>query len=330
MHNMSAPLVSFVVPCYNYGRYLPDCLNGILHQEDERNFEIIAVNDGSTDDTPEVLRSFAEPRLEIVTHPRNLGHIATVNEGLNRARGTFIARIDPDDRYRPDFLVRTLEKFRQFPEVGLVYGDAAVIDEWGNINVERSDRAHAGADYKGNEFVRLLEENIICAPTAIARREVWQRALPVPDGLAFNDWYFNLMFARQFDFYYLNQVLADYRVHPANHHSKVVLDGTEEASIFCLLDRIFGERESRGDLQLAKERVRHRVYAAQYLTLADKYFGAFKNEDARRCYLQAVRHRYLLLFRLGVQRRLAATVLGRSQYEAGKAAVKSVVARVVG
>jgi len=324
---MSSPLVSFVVPCYNYGRYLPDCLNSIFGQREERNFEIVAVDDGSTDDTQDVLRSFADPRLEIVTHSRNLGHVATVNEGLSRARGTFIARIDPDDRYRPDFLARTLEKFRQFPEVGLVYGDAAVIDEWGNINTQRSDRAHAGADYKGNEFVRLLEENIICAPTAIARREVWQKALPVPDGLAFNDWYFNLMFAREFDFYYINRVLADYRVHPANHHSKIVADGTEEASIFRLLDRIFGERESRADLQLAKQRVRHRVYAAQYLTLADKYFGAFKNEDARRCYFEALRHRPFCLLRLGIQRRLLATILGRNGYEAGKKALKTIVAR---
>jgi glycosyltransferase involved in cell wall biosynthesis len=324
---MASPLVSFVVPCYNYGRFLPDCLNGILRQQDERNFEIIALDDGSSDDTQEVLRSFADPRLEIVTHGRNLGHVATVNEGLSRARGTFVARLDPDDRYRPDFLVQTLEKFRQFPEVGLVYGDAAVIDELGNINTDRSDRVHGGADYKGNEFVRLLKENFICAPTAIARREVWQKALPIPDGLAFNDWYFNLMFAREFDFYYLNRVLADYRVHAANHHSKIVVDGTEEASIFRLLDRIFSEQEKRDDLQLAKERVRYQVYAAQYLTLADKYFGAFKNEDAQRCYLHAVRNHPSYLLRFDIQRRLLATMVGRSRYEAGKKAFKTIVAR---
>jgi glycosyltransferase involved in cell wall biosynthesis len=324
---MSAPLVSFVVPCYNYGRFLPDCLNSIFGQEGEQNFEVIAVDDGSTDDTQEVLRSFVDPRLETVTHLRNRGHIATVNEGLSRARGTFVARIDPDDRYRPDFLSRTLEKFHQFPEVGLVYGDAAVMDDSGNINIERSDRVHGGADYKGNEFVRLLESNIICAPTAIARREVWQIALPIPAGLAFNDWYFNLMFARQFDFYYINRVLADYRVHAANHHSKIVMDGTEEASIFCLLDRIFSERENRGDLQLAKERAHHRVYAAQYLTSADKYFGAFMNRDARRCYLQAVRNRPSYLLRFEIQRRLLATIVGRDGYEAGKKVLKTIVAR---
>jgi glycosyltransferase involved in cell wall biosynthesis len=324
---MSEPLVSFVVPCYNYGRYLPDCLKSIFGQQHEQNFEIIAVDDGSADDTQEILRSFADPRLEVITHTRNLGHIATVNEGLSHARGTFVARIDPDDRYRPDFLVQTLQKFRRFPEVGLVYGDAALIDEHGNINSERSDGAHGGADYRGNEFVRLLKRNIICAPTAIARREVWQNALPVPDGLAFNDWYFNLMFARESDFYYINRVLADYRVHPANHHSKIVQNGSEEASIFRLLDRIFSEREDRVDLQLAKERARRTVYAAQYLTLANKYFGVFNNVDARRCYLQAVRNRPSYLLRFGTQRRLLATIAGRNGYEAGKRVLKTLVTR---
>jgi hypothetical protein len=156
---------------------------------------------------------------------------------------------------------------------------------------------------------------------------VWQHALPVPDGLAFNDWYFNLMFARESDFYYINRVLADYRVHPANHHSKIVQNGSEEASIFRLLDRIFSEREDRVDLQLAKERARRTVYAAQYLTLANKYFGVFNNVDARRCYLQAVRNRPSYLLRFGTQRRLLATIAGRNGYEAGKRVLKTLVTR---
>src|SRR4051794_30071861 len=105
-----SPLVSFVVPCYNYGRFLPDCLASIFGQEGTQDFEIIAVDDGSRDNTQEVLRSFSDPRLRVIRHSKNLGHIATVNEGLSEAGGVFIARIDPDDRYRPCFLTAVLEK----------------------------------------------------------------------------------------------------------------------------------------------------------------------------------------------------------------------------
>src|SRR6266571_2177447 len=97
---MKTPLVSFVVPCYNYGRYLPDCLASIFGQEGAHDFEVIVIDDGSTDNTSEVLRSFTDPRMEVICHSKNLGHVATVNEGLRQARGTFVARIDPDDRYR--------------------------------------------------------------------------------------------------------------------------------------------------------------------------------------------------------------------------------------
>jgi glycosyltransferase involved in cell wall biosynthesis len=316
------PLVSFVVPCYNYGRYLADCLTSIFSQEACVDFEVIVIDDGSTDDTRDVLRSSQDPRLRVIIHERNLGHIDTVNEGLAAARGVFIARIDPDDRYRPWFLTSVLGKFREYPEVGLVYGDVALIDDCGRVNVERCDRAHYKADFKGNEFVPLLEQNFVCAAATIARREAWQRVLPIPAGLAFNDWYLNIMMARTYDFYYIDRVLADYRVHPANHHCKVVRDKTEETSILWLLDKVYGEREHSAYLQQAKLRARRRVYSAQYLILAEKYFGFYMNEDALRCYWSAARERPSCLLQFGVLRRFAATMLGREWYEAGKALLK--------
>jgi glycosyltransferase involved in cell wall biosynthesis len=312
------PLVSFVIPCYNYGRYLAECLASIFRQEACEDFEIIAIDDGSTDTTREVLRSNQDPRLRVIIHERNLGHIYTVNEGLAAARGAFIARIDPDDRYRPWFLTSVLGKFREYPEVGLVYGDVALMDDCGRVNVERCDRTHQEADFKGNEFVPLLEQNFICAPTTMARREAWDKVLPIPAGLAFNDWYLNIMMARTYEFFYIHRVLADYRVHAANHHTNISRDKTEEASVFLLLDQVYGQKEDSKDLEQAKLDARKRVYAAQYLTLAEKYFGFHMNEDALRCYWNATRNRPSVLLRPGV----AATIIGREWYEAGKAVLK--------
>jgi glycosyltransferase involved in cell wall biosynthesis len=316
---VSNPLVSFVVPCYNYGRYLPDCLSSIFQQDAGVDFEIIAIDDASTDHTRELLSGYAnDPRVRVILHEKNRGHIFTVNEGLAAARGSFIARIDPDDRYRPGFLVSVMEKFRQYPEVGLVYGNVALINEHGHVNVENAESPHEG-DFKGNEFLALLKCNFICAPTTIARREAWQQALPIPTGLAFNDWYLNLEMARRFDFYYIRRVLADYRVHSANHHTKVSRDKSEEASVFWLLDQVYGQKENSAHLETAKRRAKRRVYAAQYLSSADKYFSHMMNEDARRCYWNAIRRQPSCLLQFGVFRRFAATMIGRQWYEAGKA-----------
>lgn len=320
------PLISFVVLCYNHGRFLGDCLNSILRQEGDYPFEIIFVDDASTDDSQAVARTFTDPRIRFIFHDKNRGHIASVHDGLREARGAYIARIDSDDRYRSYYLKEVLDVFRRFPEVGLVYGDAALINERGEVAAETSDRVHGGEDFRGNEFARLLEENFICAPTVIARREAWCKTLPVPQGLAFHDWYFTLMMAREYDFYYVDRVLADYRVHAANLHTAIIKNKTEEPSIFWLLDRIFRERESSDALEREKRRVRRRVYGAHYLTLANKYFGCHMNKDARRCYLKAIRHKPSYLLRFDVTRRLAATYIGRKAYETSKSSVKAVLA----
>ncbi|HEY5885100.1 MAG TPA: glycosyltransferase family 2 protein [Pyrinomonadaceae bacterium] len=329
MGENSGPLVSFVVPCYNYARYLPDCVNSILAQDAAYDYEIILIDDASTDETPSVIQTFTDSRIFSTRHATNLGHVKTIEEGLSMARGKYVARIDPDDRYRPDFLSLTIEKLECHPEVGAVYGDVAQINDEGAITVERSDTEHGGQDFKGNELVRLMERNFICAPSLIARREAWLAALPIPSWLAFNDWYFTLSMARNWEFYYLDSVLADYRVHGSNHHAKVVKEKTEEPSIFWLLDHIFTSKEKTAELEAVKRRARRRIYASQYLDMAEKYFSCNYNDDARRCYVSAFKNQPSMFFRTGPLRRFIGTVIGREAYELSKLGVNSSRARLV-
>lgn len=326
MTKPETPLVSFVVPCYNYGRYLPDCLASIFGQEGNYPFEIIAIDDASGDNTLEVLARFQDPRLRVIQHKKNAGHVKTISQGLKEARGSLVARIDPDDRYRSCFLAEAVPLFERHREVGFVYGDAALIDSEGRLNSERTDRIHKGQAFKGNEFIALLLENFVCAPTVIARRKAWLDTLPVPPDLAFSDWYFNLMIARKHEFCYVNRVLADYRVHGSNHHAKVVINRTEEPSILFLLNRIFSETETRPELERAKQAARRKVYATQYLTLANKYFGSLMPADARRCYLQVIRHAPAALLSPTVMRRLLATYLDQDIYKGLKRALGRSVA----
>ena len=319
---MAEPLVSFVVPCYNYGKYLPDCLNSIFGQQGRYDFEIVAIDDCSTDDTAEILRNYAhDRRVRVITHAANQGHVITVSEGLAAARGRFVARVDPDDRYRPHFLDSLLPRFEASASTGMVYGDAAVIDSTGNVLTERCDSIHGGRDFQGNELVRILEKNFICAPTAIARREAWQRFLPVWDGLAFNDWYFNVMMAREYDFCYVNEVVADYRVHGSNHHSRIVLEKKEEPSILRVLDWVYGIPERTPELQAAKMQARHLVYAAHFLDMAEKYFGVGYSRNARRCYWQVLRNHPAYMLRPGVMRRFLASLVSRRAYDWSKTRV---------
>jgi len=312
------PLVSFVVPCYNYGRFLSDCLGSIFAQEGNHDFEVIAIDDCSSDNTREVIESFRDSRMRVILHEKNQGHIRTIAQGLQEARGRYVARIDADDRYRPCFLNETVSRLDRHPEVGFVYGDAAIIGPEGQIYEDRTPSEHGGREFKGNELVSLLLSNHICAPTVIARREAWLAALPIREDLAFSDWYYNLMIARRYEFFYVNRVLADYRVHSSNHHTIIVRNRTEEPSIEYVLDRIFSERESDPELERKKQSVRGRVYARQFAMLADRYFGSDMVEDARRCYVRALRHSPAEAFTIGRARRLVASFLEPNVYRAIK------------
>ncbi len=318
------PLVSFVVPCYNYARYLSDCLNSIFTLDGNYDFEIIAIEDCSSDNTRDLLARINDPRLRIILHQENKGHVFTVNEGLKDTRGKYVARIDPDDRYRRNFLVHAVPTLERYPEVGVAYGDVAMIDENGNVNCESCDTMHGGSDFKGNEFIALLKKNFICAPSVLARREAWMSAWPIPEGLAFNDWYFHIMLARRYDFYYVDKVVAEYRVHDANHHSKIIRDRSEEASIIRLLDEVFAEKEESDALQDAKISNRHTIYAAQYLDFADKYFWFGMSNHARRCYLSALLYRPGWTFKFEIVRRLAATFVRRQLYNKAKQLIRRV------
>ena len=310
------PLISFVIPCYNYGRYLRDCLDGIFAQEGGYDLEVIAVNDASPDDTIDILRSYNDPRLRIIDRRENKGHIYTVNEGFAATTGKYVVRIDPDDRHRSHFLKTLVPVLESHPSVGLAYANVALIDAQGVITKKDADTTHGGRDFTGNELVALLHSNFICAPTVIARREAWMSAWPVPEGLAFNDWYFNLMLARKWKFHYCNDVLADYRVHGSNWHSKVSADGSEERSVRLLLDKIYSEVEEDSTLEAAKRTAKGSVYAEQYLDFAVKYFGHRMNADARRCFLEAVRWSPKLLLNQKVLRYFPASCLSRPTYEA--------------
>src|SRR5439155_17273662 len=96
---------------------------------------------------------------------------------------------------------------------------------------------------------------------------------------------------------------------------KIVLNKTEEPSIFWMLDHVCSSEERSPELQARKMAAKERIYGRQYCTLAEKYFGAFMNADARRCYWSAIKYHPRYLLSPGVTRRLIATLAGRGAYE---------------
>lgn len=307
--------VSFFVQAYNTEAFVGECLASILEQRGGHDFDVLVIDDASTDRTAREIERFSDSRVEFRQHTHNKGAIATANEGYLSVTGDFVARVDSDDRLRPDFLDQTVPRLLEAPSRGLVYGDIATVDPGGRITRPGGLIHREGRPANGDEFLPLLLENFIPAPATMVRREALLPLLPIPSRFRFLDWYLTTGIAQRWECCYVDAVLADYRVHSGNMHRAMVLDRTGETTSLQILDRLFAEDVRREE----KARWRQRVYARHYLTYADKYFGFDMNADARRCYWQAIAHQPALLLDAGVARRLAATIVGRTVYESAKA-----------
>lgn len=122
--------VSVIIPAYNQGLYLKEAVQSVLGQT-YPNFELIIVDDGSTDNTADVVHRFQDQRIRYI-YQENRGLSAARNAGIQHSDGEFLTFLDSDDLFFPDKLEVLLAELEQHPEVGFVAGQAVLIDEHGN------------------------------------------------------------------------------------------------------------------------------------------------------------------------------------------------------
>ena len=125
------PLISVITPVYNNGPYMREALDSIFNQT-LGDFEYILINDGSTDNSLEILEEYArkDARVRIGSHG-NRGYIAALNEGLELARAEFVSRMDADDVSLPDRFEKQIAYLRAHPECVVVGGRVLLIDSDG-------------------------------------------------------------------------------------------------------------------------------------------------------------------------------------------------------
>src|SRR5438874_1624069 len=143
---MSRPLVSVVIPTYNSAHYIGEAVQSVLAQT-YTNFEVIVVDDGSTDDTRERLESVAG-RIRYLYQP-NGGVSKARNRGIQEARGELIAFLDGDDEWLPEKLAKQLAYMRANPSSPLVHADVYQLHEpeESRIYIDRGRNRFAGACY---------------------------------------------------------------------------------------------------------------------------------------------------------------------------------------
>ncbi len=171
MHAPLLPQVSILLPVFNAEKYLEKTLRSLLGQS-FGSFEIVAMDDGSTDGSAEILRRLSDPRIRIEKNPGNLGLIETLNRGISLCRGEFIARMDADDIALPTRIEKQYRYMQQHPQCILVGTGRSAIDE----SDQPIDSFNKPAT--GSALIRwkLLTGNFITHPTVMLRKS----ALPLP------------------------------------------------------------------------------------------------------------------------------------------------------
>lgn len=199
--------VSVVTPTYNRARFLPEAVNSVLAQT-YTDLELIIVDDGSVDDTRNVLEPFLADGRVRYFYQENQGQSYARNLALEIAAGDFIAFLDSDDLWAPDKLEKQLAVLQKEPEVDIVHGDEAMIDEHGAvISLENMKR------YSGRITRRLLADNSVSITTALVRRRCFDEmgGFDTSVGVA-DDYELWLRFSARYCFHYQPDIVASYRV----------------------------------------------------------------------------------------------------------------------
>lgn len=269
------PLVTFVVPCYNYAHWLGQCVSSILAQNYE-NFEVLIMDNCSTDDTPEVAQSFQDARVRHVRNDSNLGAEGNFNKGLTLARGKYAWILPADDLLRsPSVLRRFVDVMEQNVDLGFVFCRAIELDgEKERGVVWWADLGDQDCTWNNSTFVpRLIESNCIAFSSVLLRKECLNHVGMFPVDLPYAaDWYLWIMLAMHYSVRYLAEPMVFSRV----GQDSLTSQQSREYARICL-----------GDELSLLWRVRHEAKLAQDPNLRDACRSALI-QRAKRCLMAGV------------------------------------------
>ena len=204
---MKQPLVSVVIPAFNAEKYIATCIDSVLAQS-YSNFEIVVVDDGSTDNTIDLISEYKNPRIKTYSQV-NSGSASARNHGVQKASGEWIAFIDSDDIWTTDKLQKQLE---QCADCAWSHTDSYFL---GGIYEEHTKASDLSEKHSGEIFSRLLVENFIGTSCVMIKKAIFQEIGGFSSSYrALQDWDLWIRVAAKYQICYIAEPLVYYRVHP--------------------------------------------------------------------------------------------------------------------
>lgn len=263
------PKVSVVIPTYNTACFLGEAIQSVLDQTFQ-DFEIIVVDDGSTDNPKEVVDSFTDSRIKYI-YQDNSGVSTAYNRGFKLSRGEYATFLDSDDVLLKGSLEKSLDVMDSHPKVGLSYGQASVMDEDGNIyRVKESGFTNtSGIVDRKKQIGELLFTCLITSSTVVMRSQCLKDVGGFCEELSFGeDRHLYIRLAKRYQVAYIAEPLIKYRMHGDQLH-KQVDPKMLERSCFLILHEVFEDRK----LAPQFEPLRRQAYSSSYQRIANSAYG---------------------------------------------------------
>ncbi|WP_099067602.1 glycosyltransferase [Nostoc linckia] len=208
------PTVSVIIPTYQRGHLVSQAINSVLAQT-YKDYEIIVINDGSQDNTPQVLAEFSDRHHITAIHQANQGLSAARNAGIRSARGKYIAFLDDDDLWEPQKLEKQISVLEANPRIGLIYSDSLFFSDRQGLFPGSYNTAFPTPNLQ--VLWTLFQYNYIPVLTVVVRQDCLnQVGLFDKTVTPCEDYDLWLRVIEKFPIYFLNQPLARYRESPSS------------------------------------------------------------------------------------------------------------------
>jgi glycosyltransferase involved in cell wall biosynthesis len=303
------PEISIIMPVLNGERFIAQSIESICRQT-FTDYELLVIDDGSTDRTREIVHGFAgRLNLKYVHHETNKGITPSINHGLRLASGAFISFLDHDDLWLPEFLETQRTYLAARPDVGMVHSDIRTIDGEGTILEHSAAECRGRAQPSGFVFRDLFRQSMICGITVMIRKECFERLGTFDERLRWADYHMWLRMSRHYKIDYVPKVLAAYRQHSSQSTRGNTDERADEVPIAVQTIQRLVEDYPEIRRELGDRAIRRRM-ASFHFDLAYAWLLKGERGRARSCVRRALRlwptnRHYLGLY--------AATLLGRTQ-----------------
>ena len=273
-------LVSVIIPTYNRAALLTETINSVLAQTYPA-VEIIVVDDGSTDNTAEVVAGYGD--RVIYLQQENQGETVARNRGIQESKGVYLSFLDDDDLIFPTKIEKQVHVFAECPQISVVYCRHYHVDEKAN------PLGKAGLLPEGDVLLPLALGDFIWSGAPLIRRECVEAVGGYDANLPWRgkygeDWDLWLQLALAgYQFACVQEPLGAYRLNRVGQTAQTAIKPSEEGNL-ATLQKLF----SHPNVSLAVREARNRIYSACYLWLSSRYYVAEDWPNAQRTLREAV------------------------------------------